>query len=334
MADSTPPLHRIDEADMARRLLATEGRCVIVSHLRPDGDAVGSSLALWHALRDAGRAVICLGVGPVAATYDYLEGLDEIVPAEGFEPAPGDVLVVLDCGEVSRLRESVRPLLEKMPVLCIDHHGSSHGFGGPICLEPDAGSVSEVLYRILAAAKLPISRACAEALWTGIITDTGRFSYDATSPDTMRAGAELLRAGVRSDYIAECVYTRNELRRLRLQRRLLDSIDVRAGGRVVLVSLSAADYAAEGCTGEDSENFVDIARSVRGCEIAAFVRQTKPGAACNLSLRTKPPFDAAALCATWDGGGHVRASGATLAMPLADAIAAVAARLEAAVAEA
>lgn len=328
-----PIPNQIDEEEMVRRLLATEGRAVIVSHMRPDGDAVGSALALWHALRDAGREAVCLGVGPVAATYDFLEGIGDIVPAEGFETKPGDVLVVLDCGDVSRLRECVRPFLTKMPVLCIDHHGSSRGFGGPICLEPDAGSVSEVLFRILQKAKLPVSRACAEALWTGIITDTGRFSYDATSPDTMRAGAELLKAGVRSDFIAECVYTRNELRRLRLQKRLLGSIDVRAGGRVVLVSLTADDYAEEGCTGEDSENFVDIARSVRGCEIAAFVRQTKPGAACNLSLRTKPPFDAAALCATWGGGGHVRASGATLEMPLADAIAAVAKRLEAAAAE-
>ena len=322
------PPERIGEEEMARRLLAVRGRLAIVAHLRPDGDAVGASLGLCRALRDAGRDAVCVGLGPVSDVYDFLEGLDAIVPAADFVPRPGDALAVLDCGDPSRLREELRPLLAAMPVLCIDHHVSSAGFpGSAFLVEPDAGSASEIVYRVALLAGLPVGRAAAEAFWTGIVTDTGRFSYDATSEATLRAAAGLVAAGVRTQLVAECVYGRQPLRRLRLQRRFLGSLRTAAGGRVVVGVLSPDDYLAEGCDSTDSENFVDFARSVRGCDLAAFVRRVRPDGPVNLSLRTRPPHDAAALCAEWGGGGHSAAAGATLDGPLDVAVDAIVDRL-------
>lgn len=317
---------------MARALLAVRGRCAIVSHVRPDGDAIGSSLGLCRALRAAGRKAVCVALGPISDVYDFLldPAAGEIVPAEAFEPAPGDVLVVVDCGVATRLRDCARPLASRMPVLCIDHHEPGPGFpGAAMLVEPDAGSASEVVFRVARLAGLPIDRSAAEAFWTGVVTDTGRFSYDSTSPDTLRAGAALVALGVRTQTIAECVYGRVPLARLRLQSRFLSNLAVSAGGRVVVGWLAPEDYAAEGCDSTDSENFVDFARSVRGCELAAFVRRVEPRGKVNVSLRGLAPHDVSAICGEWGGGGHVAAAGATFdaSTDLADVVATVTARL-------
>ena len=322
-----------DEDGMARALLAAPGRFVVASHVRPDGDAFGSALGLCHALRDAGRDAVPLALGPVPETYDFLEGLDWIVPADRHEPRTGDTLVVCDCGSPDRLPEAVRPLALSTPVLCIDHHEPGEGFPGPCLVRPRAASASELVFDVLKRAGLPVSRACAEALWTGIATDTGRFCYDATSPATMRAAAELLAVGVRTQLLAERIYGAQPLRRLRLQNRLLSSLRTFAGGAVAVCSLSPGDYEAEGCDSADSENFVDVARSVRGVRLAAFVRTVRPGGKANVSLRTQAPLDAAAICAEWGGGGHKRAAGATIDRPLGEAVALVADRLVRAAAE-
>ena len=323
---------RIGERAMARALLAVRGRCAIVSHVRPDGDAVGASLGLCRALRAAGRRAVCVALGPISDVYDFLldPAAGEIVPAEAFEPAPGDVLVALDCGDPSRLRDCAKPLAERLPVLCIDHHKTGAGFpGAAMLVEPDAGSASEIVFRVARLAKIPVDRSAAEAFWTGVVTDTGRFSYDATSPATLRAGAALVALGVRTQMVAERVYGRLPLRRLRLQRRFLEHLGTEAGERVAVGWLSPEDYAAEGCDSTDSENFVDIARSVRGCELAAFVRRVGPRDKVNVSLRGLAPHDVAAICAEWGGGGHAAAAGATFdaSTDLADAVAAVTARL-------
>ena len=329
--ENLPRPVRVGEREMAEALLRVEGRCAIVAHLRPDGDAVGASLGLCRALRAAGRRAVCLSLGPIADTYDVLDARGLVEPAEAFVPAPGDALVALDCGDPSRLREEVRPLAARLPVLCIDHHKSSAGFpGGLLLLEPEAGSASEIVFRVVRLAGLPVDREAAEAFWVGIVTDTGRFSYSATSPETLRAGAELVALGVRTERIAEHVYGRVPLRRLRLQRRFLERLEVSAGGAVAVGVLTPEDYAAEGCDSTDSENFVDLARSVRGCELAAFVRRVRPDGKVNVSLRCHPPHDAAALCAEWGGGGHAAAAGATLDGPLEDAVRLVTARLDAA----
>ena len=177
----------VDEDGMARALLAAPGRFAVAAHLRPDGDAFGSVLGLCHALRGAGREAFPLGLGPAPETYDFLEGLEWNVPAEGFAPRPDDTLVVCDCGTPDRLPEAVRPFAAAMPVLCIDHHEPGEGFPGPCLVRPAAASASELVHDVAKRAGLPISRAAAEALWVGIATDTGRFCYDATSAPRSRS---------------------------------------------------------------------------------------------------------------------------------------------------
>lgn len=299
-------------AKMAEAMLQCKGRIVVVAHVRPDGDAAGSALGLCLALKAAGRSAVCVGLEPLGREFDYLEGLRDIIPAEDYQPAEGDVMAVVDCGDFSRIAGSLRGYADKLAEFCIDHHKSNSGFAKMQLIDPDASSTAELIYRVATAGGMPISLGVAEALWTGLITDTGRFAYSNTSPESMRCGAGLLEKGVRTAMVNDMVYDQVDLRRLRLLSLLLDSIEVSEDGRVCVVSLSAMDYAKAGGDAVDSDNFVDVARSVAGTTIAAFLRQELETAPVHLSLRTRPPHDASEICAEWGGGGHERAAGATI----------------------
>ncbi|MGI5868141.1 MAG: DHH family phosphoesterase [Kiritimatiellia bacterium] len=309
------------ENDMSRSITAKEmaealrrhgGRLIVTGHVRPDGDALGSALGLVLGLCAAGLDALCVGVEPIGAEYAFLEGVDGIVPAADYAPLADDRLVAVDCAVFSRIPEAMRDHAKARMGFCIDHHKSNDGFA-PLCLiDPDASSTAELVLGVLEAGGFPVTRGVAEALWVGIVTDTGRFSYSCTSPATLCAAARLIEAGARFDEINDRVFGQTDFKRLRLQRRLLDSLQVFADGRVSLAKLGADDYAAEDCVDADSDNFVDVVRSVRGAVLSAFLRQVKPGAPIHISLRTKPPFDASEIAAAWGGGGHDRAAGATV----------------------
>ncbi len=305
-------------SDMAQALLTCSGRLVIAAHLRPDGDAAGAALALCLSLKAAGRRAVCVGIEPLGDEFNFFEGRDEIIPAQHYVPLDDDVMVVVDCGDFSRIPEALRGHAEKIIGFCIDHHKSNPGFAPLGLIDPSSSSSCELVQAVLEAGEMPMTRGVAEALWVGMATDTGRFSYASTSPATFRRAAVLLEHGARFAMINDAVFCRVELRRLRLQRRLLESLEVSGDGRVAVASLCPADYEAEQCSSIDSDSFVDVVRSVKGVQIALFIRQASPHRPVNISLRTIEPFDASQICAEWGGGGHARAAGATIKGTLAE----------------
>lgn len=325
---------KISPSEMAKALLACAGRIVITAHLRPDGDAAGSALALCLTLQAAGRRAVCVGIEPLGEEFGFLEGLDEIIPANDYVPLDGDVMAVVDCGDFSRIPEALRGHASKIIGFCIDHHKSNSGFAPLYLIDPSSSSSCELVQSVIEAGDLPLTRSIAEALWLGMVTDTGRFSYPSTSPETLRRAAVLLEKGARFSMINDVIFCRVNLRQLHLQQRLLESIELSDDGRVAVVSLSPADYEAEQCTSADSDSFVDIPRSVKGVEIALFIRQVFLDKPINISLRASEPYDASEICATWGGGGHARAAGATLQGELAEQKAKVFAYLKALVARA
>lgn len=312
----SPPL--IDSAEMARVLLACPGRIVITAHVHPDGDAVGSALALCLALAGAGRSAVCVGIEPMSEAFSYLEGKEKIISAQDYVPESGDVMAVVDCGDFSRIPEPLLECAKKRIRFCIDHHKNYSGFAPYSLVDPTASSTAELVQAVIEAGKLPMNRAIAEALWVGIVTDTGRFSYPGTTPKTFRRAAVLLEYGVRFSMINEILFNTVRFCRLQLKRRLIASIKVSENGKVAMGVLGPDDYDAEQCESLDSENFVDIVRSIKGVRIAVFLRQSVIDGPVNISLRTVEPFDAAQICSEWGGGGHARAAGATRPSPLAE----------------
>lgn len=298
-------------------------RVVVTGHVRPDGDAVGATLALVGYLQGAGQQAIAVGLAPLPESLLFLEGIDTLVPAQHYKPQEGDVLCLVDCATEDRLQFPLRPLYSTMPLVIIDHHWPKSPYPTEaVYAIPDASSTCELIWNLAQAAGWKATHSIAEALWTGLITDTNRFSYPCSTPSTLRCAAALLEGGgIRTQLIADESYHLVSEKRLRLQDRLIRSIQLYCGGTLSVGVLYPEDYASEHATTADSNNFVDIPRFIRGVEVAAFVYPGRNGAATCLSLRTlKESHNAATFCAQWNGGGHARAAGATIDQPVVETL--------------
>ena len=312
------PPERIGEEEMARRLLAVRGRLAIVAHLRPDGDAVGASLGLCRALRDAGRDAVCVGLGPVSDVYDFLEGLDAIVPAADFVPRPGDTLAVLDCGDPSRLREELRPLLAAMPVLCIDHHEINRVDAPLKCVDPHASSNCEILFELFAEMGVPIDADTAACIYTGVATDTGCFKYSNTTSKTLRIAAELLDLGVDAPAINKVMFDTKTKKKLLIEREAYNSLTYCAGDRCAIIAVTQDMMKKAGVNDDELEGLASIPRQIEGVEIGITMREKEPNV-FKISVRANERLvNAAQFCARFGGGGHAAAAGCRIKGTLAE----------------
>lgn len=306
------------------------GRIAITTHIRPDGDAVGSVLGLRRILSAAGRHASIVAMDPVSRRYAFLMGGDTIIPAADTGPDAFDLLVILDTGAMDRAPAGVEAWMPRIRTLNIDHHPTNTEFADLNYVIPTASSVGEIIADLAVAAGYAIPPDAAEALWVALITDTGRFSFSNTTRSAMRAAAALLETGIRTDRLNHLIYETATTAQIRLQGRAIAHLELHRDGRIALVSLSREDFAEFGCTGEDADEIVAIPRRVIGADIALFLyelpgagpRETKAG------FRTAEPFDAAELCRQLGGGGHARAAGCSLQMPLAEAKAAILDRID------
>ncbi len=304
-------------------LIAPARRVALSAHTYPDGDAVGSCLAMGAFLRALGKdAVVVLpkkDVGPVRV----LDGFDGIVnPGDFGFATPPDLFVCLDCADPSRIcDERIRGWVGTIPTLNIDHHGKEL-FGTRNYVVKDASSTGELVYDIATAAGWPIDRPVAEALWCAVLTDTCRFTSPATSPSTLRAAAVLAEKGVRIAWLAEQLYQREPFHAFDLRRRAINSLDRWFGGRVASIALSTEDFAETGCQKQDGETFPDIPNSLEGVQLAIFFYPfpvTDKGHT-RISARSRPgsPVTAKDLATHFGGGGHEHSAAATPALGIAE----------------
>ena len=178
----------LSPAEMAEALRQHPGRLIVTAHVRPDGDALGAALGLALGLRAGGLDAVCVGVEPIGTEYAFLDGVAEIVSASDYAPRESDRMVVVDCGDFSRIPEGMRGHAQKRIGFCIDHHKSNAGFAPLRLIEPTASSSAELVLSVLESGAFPVTRAAAEALWVGVVTDTGRFSYSRS--EERRVGKE------------------------------------------------------------------------------------------------------------------------------------------------
>jgi phosphoesterase RecJ-like protein len=311
---------------MARALafLRTGGPFVITGHVRPDGDALGSALALGRLLQQQGvPAVVSAEPGEVGSP-GFLEGCEAILPPATAAAGSCGALVALDCGALERLPEALQPLAGRVPVLNIDHHRTNSRFGAVNWIEERASSTGELIWRLSRRAGWPLDRAIAEALWVAVITDTGRFAYDSTRPATLVCGADLVRHGARTAMINDRIYGAFAHRVLELKRRAFNSLAVWRNGEVAVVSLTRRDFDETGCTKADAEDIIEIPRSLSDSRVALFFYEAGGQEhVTRLSIRTRPPLDATLLAGRYGGGGHARAAGCNVPAALPQATARV-----------
>jgi phosphoesterase RecJ-like protein len=282
---------------------------VISCHIHPDGDALGSALALHRALANAGREAVVSFSEPftVARQYQFLAGLDRLVPPDQV-PRSADLFVCFDAGSLDRLGSLVDAFQAARRRLVIDHHASNTRFGDINLIDP-ASPASAVLCReLLRRLDLPLDQAIATSLYTGLVTDTGRFQYQATTPDTHRLAAELLAAGVKQYEVAKAVFETNDIRYLRLVADALGRIAQVPEASLVWTRVGLADLAAHGVDMEETEGLIDLVRTDGSSDVAAVLKE-QPDGGHKVSLRSKGATDVGRLATSFGGGGHKYAAG-------------------------
>jgi phosphoesterase RecJ-like protein len=293
--------------------LRAHDRFVVTSHDNPDGDALGSMLALHLALEALGKDSVMVlgGEAPLPPEYAFLglpaHGLLRAVPADVGER----VLVAVDCAQESRI---VDPALAAAASLTVnvDHHHDNTRFGDVNLVVDDASSTAELLADVLEELAVPRGPELAEALYTGVVTDTGRFQYSNTTPKALRLAARLVEDGADVGKVFVEVYESTPFPKLKLLARALEHATELADGRIVVSELTRRDFEAAGADEPYSEGIIDHLRAVDGAELVALVRELPAGApsARKGSLRSHPDgVDVSAIARSFGGGGHKRAAG-------------------------
>ncbi len=289
-------------------------RVLITGHTRPDGDSVGSCVAMARLLKAAGWqptvALSPMGMGPPRFLLEYAE----CVAPTNVKRADYDCALILDCNGLDRIPEGpLRDAVAKLPVLYIDHHVTSRATGLARWVVPDASSTGELIYRVAKRMKWTIDRETAEALWVALITDTGRFAYSCTHPSTLKAAAELLACGIDSSDLNDRMFLYASEGAVLLKRKAYDSLCTWYRGKVAVICLTARDFRKAGVAKSEIEDVIDIPRSIPTARISLFFYETKdkPGMT-RLSVRTRddhPKLSASGIAAHFGGGGHLRAAG-------------------------
>ncbi|MHB1350573.1 MAG: bifunctional oligoribonuclease/PAP phosphatase NrnA [Desulfobulbus sp.] len=302
---------------LSEKLLATvhqTGNIVLATHINPDGDALGSLLGLADILSRMGKKVFRYLEEPVSHLYQFLPDshlirtdLEEL--ASFVREAGEDVLcIALDCGDRKRLGKNADVLLRIRPFLVIDHHRGNDGFGDLAWIDFTRSSTGEMVFDLAAALGQSVSVTAAEALYAAIVTDTGSFRYEATSAHTFDVARQLVSAGVKPDLVSRNLYDNFSVARLRLLQMVLATLEVHCEGRVALITVTREILDRTGCAMEDTENFINLPRSVTSVDVAVFLKEVGDDRV-SVSMRAKDACDVAEVAAAFGGGGHRNAAG-------------------------
>jgi bifunctional oligoribonuclease and PAP phosphatase NrnA len=314
----------------AAEVLRRGQRFVVTSHLNPDGDALGSMLAVVHLLRDNGKEAIPFHCDPVPGPFLFLPGADEVT-ADLNIPGPFDALVVVDVGERDRVPAKLPVEVEEAKVLVIDHH-QQHGDYGDVVWRRRASAVGEMMVELARYLEWEVSIRFAECAYTAILTDTGSFRYSSTTAESLSSAAFLLGVGVQPWKVASAVYESWPDCRVRLLGDVLSTLRVECEGRYASLVVLQSMLAARGATVDMSEGFVNEGRRIAGVEVSALFRERGPDR-FRVSFRSRGRVDVSQIALQLDGGGHKNAAGGTAQGPLEDVRARVAELVERALAQ-
>ncbi|MGC4033533.1 MAG: bifunctional oligoribonuclease/PAP phosphatase NrnA [Tepidisphaeraceae bacterium] len=316
--------------------LAKTKKVLVTAHARPDGDALGSTAALVLGLRQKGIAADVLLQPKIPGKYAFVyeaAGLtytpaDPALP-ESFTLAGYDALVVVDTGTWSQL-PGLRPHVEAFTgrKLVIDHHLTQEDWADVKLVDTAAGAACEIVAELLQQWDIPLDKQIGEALYVGLVSDTGWFQYSNTRPYALRLAAMLLEAGVDADRLYQRLYQNERPQRILLQARAMPSLDLLADGRVAMMTIRRDDLLAVDATTNDTEGLINVPLAVAKVAVSIVLSEPlEPDGAVRCSFRSKGQIDVAAFAQNFGGGGHARAAGAKIPGTLDTAKAAIVEKL-------
>lgn len=291
------------------KIISDYNNFAIVSHTSPDGDSMGSMLALYSILSIEGKHVDMFIDDVLPERYSFLPFFELVKPFNGSKNY--DCLFALDCGDPERLGKCKEHISKAKAVINIDHHISNYMYGTVNILEIKASSTGEMLYDIFADNNYEINKDTALCLYTSILTDTGGFKYSNTTSNTLKVAGNLIDTGIDFSEIYSIIYDRKSIEQVKLMSRVISTLDMALDNRVALLSLFPNMLKECGAKEEDASEFINISRDIDGVEVAVFIKE-KASQSFRISLRSKSKVDVRRIAERFGGGGHVRAAGCTI----------------------
>ena len=307
-------MSRMDETELGRAVeaLRSASDVAIACHVNPDADALGAMLGLSATLRGRGaRTIGSFGNEPfdLPRWAALLPGSEDLVPPGTFPPEPA-LMVTCDCASFDRLGPLGGPASRAGELIWIDHHRSNDGSGTIRLVDGDASSTCELVFRLVEAMGAPIDRDVATCLYAGIVTDTGRFQYQATTPETLRIAARLREQDFDHAALVRALYEDHEPGYLRLLGTALGRMSTLPDADMVWTYVTQADLVDAGVGPADTDDLIDVVRTARGTDVAVVLKQQGDGR-FKVSMRSRGAHDLAAVAAAFGGGGHRLAAGYT-----------------------
>jgi phosphoesterase RecJ-like protein len=284
--------------------IRTRQRFVLSSHVRPDGDAIGSQLAMAFALWQLGKKVRLVNRDPAPAPLMVFPGVSRIEVADRIDD-PGDAVIVMECGDLTRTGVDG---FERGFVINIDHHIGNSNFGALNWFDGTAAACGEMVFELIAELGVPLTPDIATHIYIAILTDTGSFHYSSISPRTFDICRQCVEAGIDPPAIARAIFDSNHLGRLKLFGAVLSKMELDASGRVATVYVDQKLAQECGGTYEDTEGIVNLPLTVKEIEAVVFFKEAGPDD-WRVSMRSKGDVDVNAIATEFGGGGHKNASG-------------------------
>jgi bifunctional oligoribonuclease and PAP phosphatase NrnA len=306
------------DLDTAAELIAGASTVALACHVEPDGDALGSLLGLHHLCLSQGRESVASWPEPfvVAPHYAFLPGLDLCTKPADF-PAEPDVMVTFDCGSLDRLNELAEPAraaARRGRLIVLDHHRTNECYGAVNVVDPTAAATAVVVRRLAAGLGWPLTRESALCLYTGLVTDTGRFQYEATTPEVFVLAAELCSYGLPIASMSRQLFEEHRFEYLQLISTCLGRAELDRELGFIATWITAEDLAAHDVDSQETEGLIDLVRRALEAEVACVLKETPTGV--RVSLRSVGSLDVSAVALRFGGGGHAFASGFTAPGPI------------------
>lgn len=305
------------------RHLKNSSHVFVVTHTGPDGDAIGSLIAMGVALKTLGKKATLYNESPIPAVYRFLPSVSRVVRHIGNEKY--DTAVVLDCSDLQRIGKATS-FVKRIPVIInIDHHITNTGFGNFQLIDTSACASTEIVYRLIKKLGVPINKDIATSIYTGILTDTGSFRFSNTNRSAFAICEEMVAAGVDPYNIAQYVYGTYSLGRIKLLNLALDSIEISYNGKLSIMTLTQNMFNETQTQPEDVDGLINYAKRIEDVKVAALIQEncngtgeTTPFSKYHVSLRSDGAVDVAEIAASFGGGGHSSAAGFNVESTLLD----------------
>jgi len=305
--------------------LKKSNNILLLSHIRPDGDAIGATVSMGLALLSIGKQVSLYNEDEIPKSFQFLP-YSENITQQMDDIAVFDTAIVLDCGDLERIGDKAGQV-GKIPVIInLDHHITNTGFGTYKIVDPSACATAEIVYRLIKQLNVIISRSMAFSIYTGIMTDTGSFRFSNTNQEAFAICEEMVALGVDPNYVASHVSVAYSLSRIKLLNMVLESIEVSKNGKLSIMALTQEMLNKTGSKPEDLGRLINYARHIEDVKVAALIFESNDGCTdmpdCkhqfHISLRSDGSVDVAGIAATYGGGGHKTAAGFNVVSTLSE----------------